>query len=115
MGGPLPVRESLSVGLKIAESLAAAYEKGIVHRDLKPGNIKITPDGNTKILDFGIARTLAGAAAAVAGLAEEQAIRETSTHPGRFVGTPAYMSPEAGQGKTHRPSDRHLVLRLCDV
>ena len=107
MHGPLPVRESLSIGLQIAESLAAAYEKGIVHRDLKPGNIKITPDGNTKILDFGIARTLAGAAAAGAGLADEQAVRETSTHPGHLIGTPAYMSPEQARGK---PADHRTDI-----
>jgi TolB-like protein/Flp pilus assembly protein TadD/tRNA A-37 threonylcarbamoyl transferase component Bud32 len=105
--GPLPVKESLSVGLQIAESLAAAYEKGIVHRDLKPGNIKITPDGNTKVLDFGIARTLALAPAAGAGLAEEDTIAETATHPGRLIGTPAYMSPEQARGK---PTDHRTDI-----
>ncbi len=105
--GPLPVRESLSVGLQIAESLAAAYEKGIVHRDLKPGNIKITPDGDTKVLDFGIARTLARAPAAEAGLAEEDTLAETATHPGCLIGTPAYMSPEQARGK---PTDHRTDI-----
>jgi serine/threonine protein kinase/TolB-like protein len=105
--GPLPVRESLSVGLQIAESLAAAREKGIVHRDLKPGNIKITPDGNLKVLDFGIARTLARAPAAGAGLATEGAPPETATQPGRLIGTPAYMSPEQARG---RPIDHRTDI-----
>jgi len=98
--GLLPIKESLSVGLQIAESLAAAYEKGIVHRDLKPDNIKITPDGNTKVLDFGIAKTFARALAAGAGLAKEEAPTETVTQPGRLIGTPAYMSPEQARGKS---------------
>jgi TolB-like protein/Flp pilus assembly protein TadD len=105
--GPLPIRESLSIGLQIAESLAAAYEKGIVHRDLKPGNIKITPDGNTKVLDFGIARTLARAPAVGAGLAQEEAPTETATQPGRLIGTPAYMSPEQARG---RPTDHRTDI-----
>ncbi len=105
--GPLPVREGLSVGLQIAESLAAAYETGIVHRDLKPGNIKITPDGNTKVLDFGIARTLARAPAAEPGLAEEQASKETATLPGCLIGTPAYMSPEQARGN---PTDHRTDI-----
>jgi len=98
--GPLPLKETLSVGLQIAEALAAAYEKGIVHRDLKPGNIKITPDGNTKVLDFGIAKTLARAPAAEAGLAKEGQPTETTRQPGRLIGTPAYMSPEQARGRS---------------
>jgi len=105
--GPLPVRESLSVGLQITESLAAAYEKGIVHRDLKPGNIKITPDGNTKVLDFGIAKTLAYAPVAWTGFAKERAPTETATQPGRLIGTPAYMSPEQARG---RPTDHRTDI-----
>ena len=105
--GPLPLKESLSVGLQIAVSLAAAYEKGIVHRDLKPDNIKITPDGNTKVLDFGIAKTFARALAAGVGLAKEEAPTETVTQPGRLIGTPAYMSPEQARGK---PTDHRTDI-----
>ena len=51
--GPIPLKEALRVAEAIAEGLEAANEKGIVHRDLKPGNVKISPEGGVKILDFG--------------------------------------------------------------
>jgi len=105
--GPLPIREILSIGLQIAESLASAYEKGIVHRDLKPSNIKITPDGNTKVLDFGIAKMPAHAPAVGTGFAKERAPTETATQPGRLIGTPAYMSPEQARG---RPTDHRTDI-----
>src|SRR6202167_4594384 len=53
--GPIPVKEALDIARQIAEALEAAHEKGIVHRDLKPGNIKVTPQGVIKVLDFGLA------------------------------------------------------------
>ena len=59
MLGRLPVGESLRMSRQIADALDAAHERGIVHRDLKPANIKIRPDGEVKVLDFGIAKALA--------------------------------------------------------
>ncbi|MBN2131735.1 MAG: protein kinase [Sedimentisphaerales bacterium] len=97
--GRLLVKETLSIALQIAEALAAAYEKGVVHRDLKPSNIKITPDGNVKVLDFGIAKTLAFAPTAGAGFVQEGQTTETIAPPGHLIGTPAYMSPEQARGK----------------
>ncbi len=54
--GAIPLEEALPLFLQIAEGLEAAHDKGILHRDLKPPNIKIGPDGNVKILDFGLAK-----------------------------------------------------------
>jgi serine/threonine protein kinase/Tol biopolymer transport system component len=86
----LKLKEALSIALQIAEALAAAHEHDVIHRDLKPGNIKITPEGKVKVLDFGLAKEVGGEAL------DEQS---TVTEPGRVIGTPAYMSPEQARGK----------------
>jgi eukaryotic-like serine/threonine-protein kinase len=54
--GPIPVDEALPIAKQIAEALEAAHERGIIHRDLKPANIKMTPDRQVKVLDFGLAK-----------------------------------------------------------
>ena len=58
LAGPLPFETAVDYARQIAEALEAAHEKGIVHRDLKPGNIKVTPAGLVKVLDFGLAKAL---------------------------------------------------------
>ena len=80
----LTVATSLSIAIQVAAGLGEAHRLGIVHRDLKPGNIMIDKEGNAKIMDFGIARTLA-----VAG----------ETAEGIIIGTPEYMSPEQVEGR----------------
>ena len=95
--GPLPVEEALEIGRHIAEGLEAAHEKGIIHRDLKPANIKITPEGNVKILDFGLAKALTGEAEAISAN-QSPTITEAMTRPGVILGTAAYMSPEQARG-----------------
>lgn len=92
--GPLKLQEALTIAFQIAEAVAAAHEHDVIHRDLKPGNIKITPEGRVKVLDFGLAK-------AVGGEATDQ--QSTVTEPGRVIGTPAYMSPEQARGK---PTDQ---------
>jgi serine/threonine protein kinase/tetratricopeptide (TPR) repeat protein len=87
---PLEFDEALSIGRQIVEAVSAAHKKGIVHRDLKPGNIKITPEGRVKVLDFGLAKV---------SISEGKDTEATVTHPGRVIGTPAYMSPEQARGK----------------
>ena len=88
-GEPLKLEDVFSIGQQIAEGVSAAHEKGVVHRDLKPGNIKITPDGRVKVLDFGLAKTSGS---------QDKNQGTTITQPGRVIGTPAYMSPEQARG-----------------
>ena len=95
--GPLAVDEVVWIARQLAEGLEAAHERGIVHRDLKPANIKITPDGNVKILDFGLAKT--------AGAPPGAAVTPSTTSPrgatqfGVVLGTVGYMSPEQARGQ----------------
>ncbi len=96
--GPLPISEALEIGRQIAEALEAAHRKGIVHRDLKPGNVKITPEGRVKVLDFGLAKDLSETAATTNSISPT-VVSAASTRAGTILGTPAYMSPEQARGQ----------------
>lgn len=88
IGKPLPVPEVVSLARQCAEALAAAHAKGILHRDIKPDNLMVTPSGDVKVLDFGVARRLPSR--------DELATAEatlTATEGG-LTGTPSYMAPE---------------------
>ena len=95
-GGPIPIREVVALAKQMADALEAAHEAGVVHRDFKPENVRVTPAGTIKVLDFGIA-TIKGASGAAA----------TATGPrtkeGAVLGTAPYMSSEQACGK---PVDR---------
>ena len=98
--GTIPVEEALAIAAQVAEGLEAAHGAGIVHRDLKPANIKLRADGTVKVLDFGLAK---GAAAAAAS-APDAAFSPTFTSPaltqmGVILGTAAYMAPEQAKGQ----------------
>jgi serine/threonine protein kinase len=87
----LSIDASIDIATQICAGLAEAHRIGIVHRDLKPANIMIDSDGNVRIMDFGIARSLKGKGLTSAGVA---------------MGTPVYMSPEQAEGgEVDRRSD----------
>jgi len=90
--GPLPPRRAVAYALQIARGMAAAHSRGIVHRDLKPENVMITGDDHVKILDFGLAKSVAPAPA------DETRIAGVQTTAGTVLGTFGYMAPEQVRG-----------------
>jgi non-specific serine/threonine protein kinase len=95
--GALPVDDVVDIGAAIADALDAAHAAGVVHRDVKPANIFLTPRGQAKLLDFGIARP--GGAGTGAGDDETPAAAEGLTVAGTTVGSINYMSPEQARGE----------------
>src|SRR5499427_9240024 len=98
--GPLPFDEAWKIASQIAAGLEYAHEKGIVHRDLKPGNIKITPDGIVKLLDFGLAKAFTGQPGPSGSPENSPTLTLGATQLGVILGTAAYMAPEQAKGKT---------------
>ena len=82
----LPPNQIAQIGAGVAAALAFAHRHGVVHRDVKPGNVLITPDGEVKVTDFGIARAVN--------------TEESLTQTGAVMGTAAYFSPEQAEGKS---------------
>lgn len=88
---PVTLAQALTIARQVADGLDAAHEKGIVHRDLKPNNVALTRDGEVKILDFGVAKSLAERPSG-------EGPASVATGAGVVLGTPSYMSPEQARG-----------------
>ena len=86
VAGALPEKEVARLGTQLAEGLEAAHQQGVIHRDLKPGNLRITPDGRLKILDFGLAQLMPHAS--------QIGLTVTLTQSQQVTGTLPYMAPE---------------------
>ncbi len=108
---PMPIEEVVRIAKQIAEAVESAHEKGVVHRDLKPANVNITPDGNVKVLDFGLAKALIGDPMSGDSPNQDLSLSPTLTQAmtglGVLLGTAGYMSPEQARGK---PVDRRADI-----
>ena len=92
-GRPLDLRSALSITIQVADALSAAHERGIIHRDVKAGNVMVTPSGQVKILDFGLAKL-------VDDSASPGGIHHTDlTEVGIPYGTATYAAPEQARGE----------------
>ncbi len=87
-GGPLDVREAIGLALQVARALSFAHERGLVHRDVKPQNVLLNDDGQAKVTDFGIARSL-----------DVHGVTQTGT----VLGTSDYIAPEQARGQQVDP------------
>lgn len=96
----LSLYESIRIGVKVCGALEHAHARGIIHRDIKPQNILISPEGEVKLVDFGLAKTV-----------ESELLK--MTQPDQCIGTPHYMSPEQIQGLSVGPASDLFSLGAC--
>ncbi len=97
--GPLPIEDALEICRQAALGIEAAHEAGVVHRDLKPGNVKITSEGQVKVLDFGLAKSPGTDPPSGPDLAQSPTLTYGATRDGIVLGTAGYMSPEQARGR----------------
>ncbi len=100
--GAVPVDEAVAIALQIAAAMETAHDRGIIHRDLKPANIKLSAAGQVKVLDFGLAKALAGeleTSMPATALTQSPTLTVQGTKAGVLLGTAAYMSPEQARGE----------------
>jgi tetratricopeptide (TPR) repeat protein len=113
-GHALPPEKVASLGLQIAEGLSRAHHKKLLHRDLKPGNVLVTPEGEVKIVDFGLATLFAGLESTLASSTVPLADAAGSGQKtGSIVGTLPYMSPEQVRGE--KPDARSDIFSFGTV
>ena len=101
--GPLPEQTVVHLGIQLLQGLVGAHAHGIIHRDLKPGNLRVTPEGLLKILDYGLAQFSSSIAA-------ELTTRSGGVSGTPFEGTPVYMAPEQLRGQ---PADERSDSGRC--
>jgi serine/threonine-protein kinase len=92
-GRPLELKSALLIGIQVTDALAVAHARGIIHRDIKSGNVMVTPAGQVKVLDFGLAKLLDDSEAAAAGIHHTEL-----TEVGVPYGTATYAAPEQARG-----------------